>query len=116
MKGYDNRLKIKGYDKIKKLGIFPDMWNVVETDVSYLFTKSIIHLNNTFDITNKEITHSLYRSNLRADDTIYPMVTTISTEDGNVLKVVNKLISIYEIGDINEFVKLLKWVEDEILQ
>lgn len=101
-------LKIKGYEKIKTLG----MWDVVETDISYVFTKTITNL----DTTNKEITHSLYRSDYDLDDNIHIIITTLSTEDGEVLRVDNRNIPKEIIGDINQFVEILKLKEKEILK
>lgn len=101
-------LKIKGYEKIKTLG----MWDVDETDFSYVFTKTITHL----DTTNKEITHSLYRSDYDLDDNMHIIITTLSTEDGEVLRVDNRNIPKEIIGDINQFVEILKLKEKEILK
>lgn len=105
-------LKIKGYEKIKTLG----MWDVVETDISYVFTKTITHLDTNLDITNKEITHSLYRSDYDLDDNMHIIITTLSTEDGEVLRVDNRNIPKEIIGDINQFVEFLKLKEKEILK
>lgn len=113
MKGYNNQLKIKGYEKIKKLG----MWDVVETDISYVFTIKITHMDNNFDIINKEIGHSLYRSKTEINDKwVNRMITTLSTEDGEVLNVGSMDISMDEIRDINEFVEILKSMEKEIVK
>jgi hypothetical protein len=109
MKGYDNRLKIKGYDKIKKLG----MWDVVETDITYIFTIKITHLDKNLDITNREITHQLDR--IIIDDTIELMTILDKDNISNSIVVVKRLM-VNQIRDINEFVEILKDIETEILK
>lgn len=104
-----NGLKIKGYEKIKKLG----MWDVVETDSNYIFTKSITVLDNDLNIINREITHYLDR--MIIDDEV-GLLTMLDKDNIINSVVVSKRLKVNRIRDIRKFVEILNVTEKEIVE
>jgi hypothetical protein len=105
---FENKLTIKNFDKIQ---FNYTKWTVEMNDIVYCIVGNLEYIDNHLNNKRVSIIHSLYRSQVELSARNYKMISIISTDTGEVLKLNSHIFHINIISDIKLFINTVEKIE-----